>query len=344
MDAVFHDDQRRHAPQAFLVHGVAQPNPETEERVDALLAALGDGGHAVVSPPDSGEAIVAAVHRPEYVQFLRTAHARWRERNGDGELMPFVHPVDRGGRYPEDVVAQAGYHLADMACPIAAETWRSARACADTVAHAADLVLRGAPAAYALCRPGGHHAFADLAGGFCYLNNAAMAASSMRTVARRLAILDIDVHHGNGTQAVFYRRNDVFTASIHADPGRFYPFFSGYRSERGLDAGRGYNLNLPLPRGTKNADYIEALEWALERVRSFGPEAVVLSLGLDGHADDPLGGFRLTTAGFSRVAARIGGLGLPTVIIQEGGYLHRSLGPTLQAFLDSFETARGRPA
>ena len=197
-------------------------------------------------------------------------------------------------------------------------------------------MLAGERSVYALSRPPGHHAFADLAGGFCFLNNSGIAAEALLKAGRRPAILDVDVHHGNGTQGIFYQRRDVLTVSIHADPARFYPFFWGHADERGMGEGLGYNLNLPLPRGTNDADYLTALDTALARIRSFGADVVVVALGLDAHENDPFKGFKVTTPGFARIAAAIAGLGLPAVIVQEGGYLQDDLGANLTSFLSGY--------
>jgi acetoin utilization deacetylase AcuC-like enzyme len=226
--------------------------------------------------------------------------------------------------------------MTDTSCPISAATWGSALASAGSALHAADLVLGGARAAYALCRPPGHHAFAELAGGFCYLNNSAIAAERLANAGRRMAVLDIDLHHGNGTQGLFYARGDVLTVSIHADPVRFYPFFWGYAGETGEDEGEGANLNLPLARGTGDAGFLAALDTALARIAAFGADTLVLALGLDAHEDDPFAGLAVTTPGFARIGGAIAALSLPTVIVQEGGYLCPALGDNLEAVLKGF--------
>jgi acetoin utilization deacetylase AcuC-like enzyme len=194
-------------------------------------------------------------------------------------------------------------------------------------------VAGGARAAYALCRPPGHHAFADLAGGFCFLNNAGIAAERLRQAGLRPAILDIDVHHGNGTQGMFYARGDVLTVSIHADPARFYPFFWGHAQERGQGAGQGANLNLPLPRGTGDDPYLDTLAAGLRRIDAFAADVVVVATGLDAHVDDPFRGLGLTTPGFARIGAAIAAAGRPLVLVQEGGYISDALGPALSALL-----------
>ncbi|RVC57869.1 histone deacetylase family protein, partial [Mesorhizobium sp. M4B.F.Ca.ET.088.02.2.1] len=217
-----------------------------------------------------------------------------------------------------------------------AETWNSSLWSAWSAVEAAEAVMAGAPSAYALCRPPGHHAFVDVAGGFCFINNSAVAAQVLRRSAARVAILDVDLHHGNGTQGIFYARPDVLTVSLHADPVRFYPFFWGYADERGEGAGLGYNLNLPLPRKSGDAAFLEALATAFQRIRAFAPEALVVALGLDAFEGDPFGGLSVTTPGFSRIGEAIAGLGLPTVIVQEGGYLCDALRDNLTAFLTGF--------
>jgi acetoin utilization deacetylase AcuC-like enzyme len=208
--------------------------------------------------------------------------------------------------------------------------------------EAASAVAAGSPAAYALCRPPGHHAFADVAGGFCFVNNSAVAAQALRATAARVAILDVDLHHGNGTQGIFYARADVLTVSIHADPVRFYPFFWGHADERGEGPGLGYNLNLPLPRKSGDAPFLDALNTALRRIRAFAPDAVVVALGLDAHESDPFGGLSVTTPGFARIAEVIARLHLPTVIVQEGGYLSEELSTNLTSFLTGFGGAHKR--
>jgi acetoin utilization deacetylase AcuC-like enzyme len=193
--------------------------------------------------------------------------------------------------------------------------------------------------AYALCRPPGHHAYADRANGFCYLNNVAIAAQQLRRQHARVAILDIDVHHGNGTQGIFYSRADVLTVSLHADPKNFTPFFVGHAHERGEGAGLGYNINRPLALGTNVEDYLRALRDACASIRAFSPGALVVALGLDAHERDPYKGLAITTAGFAQILGEIARLGLPTVLVQEGGYLSDDLGPNLASALRGFENA-----
>jgi acetoin utilization deacetylase AcuC-like enzyme len=337
MKAFYAAEQKRHDPKAFLSSGAPQPNPEQPERVERLLAGAKQAGCSIERPNDYGLGPVAAIHTPEYLDFLKHIYARWRRIEGASEeVIPNIHPIARTGSYPASAVGQAGYHMADTACPISAETFESACWSAWSAVAASDAVLAGEPSAYALCRPPGHHAFADVAGGFCFLNNSAIAAQHLRRSAARVAILDVDLHHGNGTQGIFYARPDVLTVSLHADPVRFYPFFWGHADERGEGPGLGYNLNLPLPRKSGDDAFLEALQAAFRRIDAFAPEALVVALGLDAFEGDPFGGLSVSTPGFARIAEAIAGLKLPTVIVQEGGYLCDALGDNLASFLTGF--------
>lgn len=337
MKAFFAAEQKLHDPKMFLSSGAPQPNPEQPARADRLLEGARAAGLAIERPRDHGLGSIAAVHTPEYLDFLQHIYQRWRRIEGASEeVIPNIHPLARDGAYPASAVGQAGYHVADTSAPISAETWESAYWSAMSAVEAATTVAGGAPAAYALCRPPGHHAFADVAGGFCFVNNTAVAAQVLRGSAARVAILDVDLHHGNGTQGIFYARPDVLTVSIHADPVRFYPFFWGHADERGEGPGLGYNYNLPLPRKSGDAQFLDALNTALRRIRAFAPDALVIALGLDAHESDPFGGLSVTTPGFARIAEAIAMLHLPTVIVQEGGYLSEELSTNLTSFLTGY--------
>jgi acetoin utilization deacetylase AcuC-like enzyme len=339
MKVIYSPDQQKHDPASFISSGRVTDSPECPERAERLFAAIEAAGHPVLPPETHGMAPVAAVHGVDYLAFLETAHARWSELPRSGpEVIPNVHPGRRMSTRPEHIVGLAGYFMADSACPIGAGTWTAARAAADCALTAADLVLEGGDRmAYALCRPPGHHAFPDMAGGFCFLNNVAIAAHEAVRRGRRPAVLDVDVHHGNGTQGVFYRRGDVMNVSVHADPARFYPFYWGYADERGEGLGEGYNLNLPLPHGSGDGPYVEAIGTGLDAVERFGTDLLLVSLGLDPQENDPLGVLKVTTEGFRRAGAAIGARGLDMVIVQEGGYLCDEIGANLAAFLDGVE-------
>lgn len=342
MKAAFADQQMRHEPKTFLVSGAPQPSPEQSERATRLLKGAEAAGLERVEPEDHGLDAIARVHTPEYIAFLSTIHERWSRIDGASEeVIPNIHPDRRGGSYPASAVGQAGYHQADTACPIGPHSWESIYWSAMSAAEAATCVLEGDQWSYALCRPPGHHAFKDLAGGFCFVNNCGVAAEMLRMACDRVAILDVDLHAGNGTQGCFYDRADVLTVSIHADPVRYYPFFWGYADERGEGAGLGYNYNLPIPRGTADDDYMPHLDLALKRVEAFAPDALVIALGLDAYEGDPFAGLAISTQGFARIAEKIGALKLPTVLVQEGGYLSDDLGPNLTSFLTGFGDAHG---
>ena len=338
MKAVFNAVQLGHRPTRYLTQGNLVDYPEQPERVRALLAGARKAGADIRAAYAFEDTHIAAVHTERYLTFLENAHPEWRRIEGANfELMPSVRPVEPLAHYPESILGQAGWHLMDFACPILEDTARVARSSAMTALTAAQLVADGEPVAYALCRPPGHHAYADRASGFCYLNNSAITAQFLRELHDKVAILDVDVHHGNGTQAIFYDRSDVLTVSIHADPSSFYPFYWGYEEQTGRGAGRGYNINLPVPVRSDDEIWLGALHYALERISAYGPGALVVALGLDAHEDDPLRGGAMSTAGFGRMARGISSLGLPTVIVQEGGYMTDRLGDNLASFLGQFE-------
>ncbi len=335
MQVIFNATQRDHAPPEFILRGRPAPIPETPERVDRFLAAL---SQAPTASRRYDAAPLAAVHEADYLEFLEHGFAAWQALPDTGPVMvPNAHPGGAIRQRPSGIVGQVGYHVNDMAAPIVAETWAAARASAEAALTAADLVLEGAVHAYALCRPPGHHAYAGSAGGFCYLNNVAIAGARMAERLGKVAILDVDVHHGNGTQGIFWDRSDVFFCSLHGAPDAFYPHFAGYADEIGAGAGLGANLNLPLVSGTGDDGFLDALDAGLARIRDYRPAALLLSLGLDAQENDPLGILKITTEGFAEVARRTAALGLPTVLIQEGGYLCPELGTNLATFLAAFE-------
>ncbi len=337
MITVFDEAQRAHDPQFFLSSGAQFPCPEKPARVDALLGAVRRLGGPVVQAPDTGVEPIRRIHSDRYLTFLQTIYTRWSRIPGaSAEVIPNIHPANRTDGYPLSAVGQAGFHQTDTSCPISAQTWAAAYASAQTAIHGADLVLGSERAVYALSRPPGHHAFAELAGGFCYLNNSAIAAQRLTDAGRRVAILDVDLHHGNGTQGIFYDRGDVLTVSVHAHPERYYPFFWGYPEERGAGEGEGANLNLCLERGTGDEGFMAALAKGMQAVADWGADTLVLALGLDAFEGDPFAGLAVTTAGFGRIGRAVAGMGLPTLIVQEGGYLCPELGDNLEAVLRGF--------
>jgi acetoin utilization deacetylase AcuC-like enzyme len=334
MKAFLDPRQSIHDPKHFMANGAILANPEQPKRIEVLRDASERAGCSFQKPADNGIGPIAAIHSAEYLTFLKSIHTRWKRIEGaSDEVIPNIHPANRSDSYPKSAVGQAGFHQADTACPISEGTWESAYWSAQTAISGAKALHGGERVTYALSRPPGHHAFADLAGGFCFFNNAAIAANLLVSEGWRPAILDVDVHHGNGTQGIFYARGDVYTVSIHADPIRFYPFFWGHAHERGEGQGLGYNLNLPLARGTGDGDYIRTLKSALDSIENFGANVIVVALGLDAYEDDPLRGLGVTTDGFSAIGAAIAKTGLSLLLVQEGGYLSEGLGANLESFL-----------
>jgi acetoin utilization deacetylase AcuC-like enzyme len=256
--------------------------------------------------------------------------------------LPFCWPVPglRRDTPPERIDGLLGHYSLDAGAPFVPGTWAAVKASHDCALTAAALVAGGARAAFALCRPPGHHAGRSFAGGYCYINNAAVAAEWLRGRGHgRVAVLDVDYHHGNGTQAIFYDRADVFVANIHADPRVEYPFFLGHADERGMGAGEGFNLNLPLPHGTDWSGFAPALDRACDAIAAFGATAVVVSLGVDTFGGDPITRFRLTSADYPLMGARIAALGLPTLFVMEGGYAVAEIGVNAVGVLTGFEAA-----
>jgi acetoin utilization deacetylase AcuC-like enzyme len=330
MRIVFDPRQLTHAPAQELHNGGFVPFAEMPARAEAILAAIGPAAPAV----DHGEAPLRAVHGEDYLAFLWSAHADWRAAGRSGDAAGYAWPVVRRRPLKLDRIdARLGLYSCDASTPIAQGTWTAAYWGAQTALTALDAVLEG-ETAFALCRPPGHHCGADYVGGYCYLNNAAIAAEAARAAGReRIAILDVDYHHGNGTQDIFYDRGDVLFVSIHADPATDYPFFWGHADETGEGTGDGATLNLPLPRGTDWAAYAPALDAALERIAAYGAELLIVSYGADTFARDPISHFRLETADYGAMARRIAALGLPTLTVMEGGYAVDALGANVAAFL-----------
>ncbi len=338
MKAVFNALQLQHNPTRFLSLGHIVDYPESPERARILLKGARMAGAQIHATRGFEDVHIAAIHTGRHLKFLAQAFRKWSRKKGAfPEVMASVRPVERPARYPRDITGRAGWHLMDFSCPVTEHTWAAVRASANTALTAADLVAGGEPMAYALCRPPGHHAYADRAGGFCYLNNTALAAEFLRGSHERVAVLDIDVHHGNGTQSIFYARDDVLTVSVHADPAKFYPFYYGYEDQSGSGPGTGFNLNIPVPVKSDDEVWLGAVQHALEAISEYEPGALVIALGLDAHESDPLQGGAMTTEGFTRLARAIAGLKLPTVIVQEGGYQSEVLAENLASFLGTYE-------
>ncbi|SDB68380.1 Acetoin utilization deacetylase AcuC [Belnapia rosea] len=338
MRAFSHPDQMRHMPRFFLQRGQLRPNFEIPARAEALLAGLARLGITPETAAAPDRAAIEAVHAPDYVSFLETAHATWQTLPNPGdEVVGNTHATGdalaNGGRRPTGIIGQAGWYTADTSCPVGAGTWEASFAAAGVALAAAAEAASGRQA-YGLCRPPGHHAYRARAGGHCYFNNAAIAVAALRRAgAARVAVLDIDSHHGNGTQGLFWEDGSVLTVSVHGDPSNYYPFFTGYAEETGAGAGAGANRNLPMPAGTGDADWLGAVATGIATAREFGAEALVVSLGFDASEHEPLGLLKVTADGFARAGADIAALRLPTAIIQEGGYNVEVMGSLLERFL-----------
>jgi acetoin utilization deacetylase AcuC-like enzyme len=331
-----------HNPLSELNRGALVPPYECKERALSAQRAVALAGLGpVLAPNPFADRHVERIHDPAFLQFLAEAWARWRDMGRDGDAIPMCWRGEgmKPDRPPAQLDAQLGFYCFDVMTPIAEGSWRAARASVDTALGAAALLASGAErSAFALCRPPGHHAGIRTYGGYCFLNSAAVAAQFLRDEgASRIAIFDPDYHHGNGTQEIFYERDDVLYVSIHADPASDFPFYSGFAQENGTGVGEGYNLNLPLPRGAGWTEWLPALDAALLRVRWHRPDAIVVSLGVDVFDGDPLSQFRFTADDFGRLGHAIAALGLPTLFVLEGGYDVDKIGDnvvrTLRGFL-----------
>lgn len=334
MKCFWDERQRAHAPAGEFFNGAMHAPAEHPGRVDAILGAIG----RTEAPTNYGMEPLRRVHSLDYLEFLATAYSQWQAAGRDGDAFPYAFPiVGRRSLRLGRIDALLGAYSFDTATPIGPETCAAAYCSAQTALSALDAVLKGDAAAFALCRPPGHHAGRDYLGGYSYLNNAAICAEAALAAGReRIAILDVDYHHGNGTQDIFYDRGDVLFVSIHADPSTDYPYFWGHSDECGAGEGTGATLNLPLPRGTTWAEYEPALIRAVERIADSEPQLLVVSYGADTHEDDPISHLKLRTSDYAPMARCIAALGLPTAIVMEGGYAIDALGANVAEFLSGF--------
>ena len=349
LTAVWSDGYLAHDANWLVWVGVRLPGDEEADRAMTLKDALEQAGVPIVEAVEHDRRHIDAVHDPGMVDYLESAYDLWIEAGypeepGVDRVVPYVFPHPAAVRYQSEIqptsrAAMAGVYCMDTTTVIGPGTYRGARAAADGAITAASLVREGASAAYAPVRPPGHHAGTSYFGGSCYLNNVAIATEWLvQNDVGRVAVLDIDAHHGNGTQEIFYERNDVFYASVHVDPGKgWFPHFCGFEQETGAGQGRGSNLNLPLQPGSGDPELLDALEGGCEAIARFNADAVVVSLGVDAGAADPESPLQVTNEGFAAAGKRIAALGLPTVLVQEGGYHLESLGPDVMAILTAFQ-------
>ncbi|MBC7617795.1 MAG: histone deacetylase family protein [Candidatus Saccharibacteria bacterium] len=333
----------QHQGKFEMFRGALVPCFEVPARADHVLAELQRRKQGTVqSPHPFDDSALETIHSPRYLNFLATAWDQWvalDPAHADKDILPSVWPTRtfRTDVEPDNFAAKVGLYSFDAGTPFTKGTWVAARTGAHCALSAAQQVLNGDRASFALSRPPGHHAGADFFGGYCFLNNAALAAQHLRNAGvNRVAVLDVDYHHGNGTQAIFYDRPDVLYASLHGDPRTEFPFFLGHADERGDGPGLGANLNLPLPRGIGYEVWAQALDTALSAISSFGADAMVVSLGLDTFEGDPISGFQLKSDDYLRIGERLKQAGLPTVFIFEGGYAVDAVGTNAANVLQAF--------
>ena len=336
MKIFYSETHRKHEPPFEVFDGgLRVPYLENPDRMDKILNALRDVDWAKIHEPmDFGLAPILAVHDQDYLDFLASAWTDWlaTKPQDSSTLLPATFALRRQPHKPKSLLGRAGYYIMDLSACIVEGTYPAALASANCALSAAESVAGGQDTAFGLCRPPGHHAGKDYAGGYCFINNAAVAANWLSSKGL-VAVLDVDYHCGNGTQDIFYERDDVLTISIHADPDYEYPNYIGFADERGNGRGLGYHHNFPLSAGTEDTAYLVALDQALEEIREFSPTYLVISAGMDIYADDPLGRIKVTTVGIAEIARRIASLKLPTVVVMEGGYNNDALGRNILAFL-----------
>jgi len=342
MKVVYTLRHRSHHPRFEVEHGALQEPFEHPGRAEIIRSALAaDESFQFIAPDEWGTEPIEAVHDAGLVTFLETAWEKYQQVHGDThDVVPdiFAMPALRDGMgaatEPEAIGARLGWWCFETTTPITHGTYAAARSSVDVALTAADLVVNGERVAYGLCRPPGHHAARAAYGGYCFFNNAAIVAHHLAdSTGGKVAVLDVDYHHGNGTQQIFYDRGDVQVVSLHGDPVRAYPFLTGFRDEIGAGAGKGATSNYPLPARTNDRDYLSALTAACGEISAFGADIVVVSLGLDTYYDDPISDLAVTQNGFEDSGAIVRQLGLPTVVLQEGGYATEELGENARRWL-----------
>ncbi|MGB3388195.1 MAG: histone deacetylase family protein [Pseudaminobacter sp.] len=343
MKTVFSPRHAGHSGQMELIAGEIVPGFEKPSRAEFIRARVESEKLGEILPPTAHSLDAAKrVHRADYIDFLPTVWPRWQEEGLPGSAMGFAWPTRglRGDRRPERIDALLGYYSFDAGASFVEGTWEAIKSSYEVALTAAGLVQAGERAAFALCRPPGHHAGSGFMGGYCYINNASVAAQWYRDQsAARVAILDVDYHHGNGTQEIFYQRDDVMVVNLHGDPATEYPFFLGYEDEHGEGEGEGFNHNYPMPAGTGFDVWSSALEDACGKLSAFTPDVLVVSLGVDTFERDPISQFKLKSSDYPKIGRRIARLGLPTLFVMEGGYAVEEIGINAVGVLTGFEDA-----
>ncbi|MEP1229532.1 MAG: histone deacetylase family protein [Litorimonas sp.] len=338
MRIYYTDKHLSHNPVKELHRGEMIAPHEAPHRMAMLLDGLSKHGFANhLSAPRHDTSRITAVHSEDYVEFLQTAWTRWKTAGYAGDVLPMSYPYNaRRSAPPQDIDGAAGYYSSSADTVITQTTWDALTATADCALSAANSASQG-HASFALIRPPGHHAGATYMSGYCLLNNSAIAAQALRdNGAKRVAILDVDFHHGNGTQDIFYARDDVFFTSIHGHPDHHFPYFWGHEDETGTGAGAGFTANYPLPPDTDYSKWSQALTTALRSIATFKADALVVSLGVDTFEHDPISAFKLKTQDFAHYGAKIAKLGLPTCFIMEGGYGVPEIGDNIAGVLRGF--------
>ena len=341
MKTVFSPRHAGHAGNVELVAGQIVPAFEMPSRAEIIRRRIDAVGLGPVGEPDAHDLSTAKkVHAPDFIDFLPTVWPEWVKAGHTGTAMPFTWPTRglRGDVPPAAIEARLGYYSFDAGATFVAGTWDAIKSSHDTALTAASLVKGGERAVFALCRPPGHHAGSDFMGGYCFINNAAVAAQWLRDAgARKVSILDVDYHHGNGTQQIFYERADVQVVNLHGDPMTEYPFFLGHADERGAGEGEGFNHNFPMPLGTGWKEWSASLDRGCALVADHAPDVLVVSLGVDTFERDPISHFRLASDDYPKIGRRIAELGLPTLFVMEGGYAVEEIGVNAVGVLTGFE-------
>lgn len=341
MLSVYSDEHKRRNAKTELYGGELVPPFECPERMDYVLGRLIEVGLGdVLGPDDFGMKPILRIHDPDYVNFLQVCWDDWQGAGNKGEAVPTMWPTRglRQDRVPNNIDGRLGYYALAGETSFSDGTWEAAFISAQVALTAAKKINAGEPSAFALCRPPGHHAAGDLFGGYCFLNNAAIAAQVLLDDgAQRIAILDVDFHHGNGTQDIFYGRDDIMFLSLHGDPMEAFPYFLGHADETGSGTGEGFNVNYPMPPGTDFETWASALDDACQRIAEYAPDVLVVSLGVDTFKDDPISFFKLGSDDFSTYGERISKLGLPTLFVMEGGYAVEEIGINAVNVLTGFE-------
>lgn len=344
MKIFYSETHRLHYPPFEVFYGGKRvPYLENPDRIDQILSALKDMNWSeFTTPSDFGLDPIRAVHDANYLNFLATCWDEWLASDpevaaspSENAFLPSTFALRRTTRKPTTLLGKGGYYMMDLSAGIVAGTYQAALSSTNCALSAAQYTTENSSSTFALCRPPGHHAGKDYAGGYCFINNASVAANWLSSKGK-VALLDIDYHAGNGTQDIFYERNDVLTISIHADPEFEYPRYIGFADETGAGAGSGFHKNFPLAAGTGDAQYLSALDEALDLIKKFTPKYLVVSAGMDTFDGDPLGKFKVSRAGFTEIGKRISTLNLPTVIVMEGGYANKVLGENIVALLEQF--------